>query len=102
MNPVVTPDIIDQLVSAPWYQSTQGPQVSGTLISLAGLIVPVIQDTFHISVGIPWVNTLINVACILGFGGYGLYRATVARKTLQNALGSLTSQVKKLGAVPGE
>ena len=75
-------NIVTDIENAPWYQSTQGPKVAGTVKALSGLIVPILMQTGLIKTGLPWLDSVIDVACIAGFGGYALYTYARAKTTL--------------------
>lgn len=80
--PPTPPNLVADIENQTWYTSTQGPQVSTTVKSVALLVVPIVQNLFHVSTSIGWIDSLIDVLCIAGFGGYALYGYIRAKKTL--------------------
>lgn len=65
-----------------WYQSTRGPQISATVKGIVGLLLPTVQQLFHISTGIDTLDRIIDALFILGFGGYALYGYVASKKAL--------------------
>lgn len=94
------PDIVTQIEGQPWYQSSMGPRVSATVKSLAALIVPVLMNLGVLKTGLAWLDSAIDVLCIVGFGGYALYGYIRSKAALKAKVVALQTQVKSLGAVP--
>lgn len=99
MNP---DQVIIDLESQPWYQSTQGPKLSQALKGVVGLLLPVIQDMFpgKITTSIQWLDRTIDILLIVGFGTYALLGYIKARKAAAAQIGALKSQIKFLGGTP--
>ncbi len=99
MNETAPVDVVTSVEDLPWYQSSGGPMVSKTVKAIAGLTIPLLQG-LGLKVGIPWLDSLIDVLCIAGFGGYALYGYIQAKRALTAKIVTLQSQVKSLGAAP--
>lgn len=67
----------------PWYVSTQGPQISGTIKVIALLLVPALKTTFGLELPGPEVlDHLIDGLLIAGFGIWAIINYRRARKNL--------------------
>lgn len=86
MNPNQEPTIITDFENAPWYQSTQGPKISTTVKAVAGLIIPELIQLGVIKTGLPWLDSVIDIASIAFFGAYILYGHIRAKKTLAGTI----------------
>lgn len=83
-----------------WYQSTQGPQLSLTLKSVAGLLIPVLKQIFGFEFPNELVDNLIDAALIIFFGAMALVGHLRAKKTMGARIRNLGAQVENLGGKP--
>lgn len=83
-----------------WYQSTQGPQLSLTLKSVAALLIPVVKQLFGIELPNEIVDNLLDAGLIIFFGAWALVGHLRAKKTLGARIANLGQQVENLGGTP--
>lgn len=83
---------IDDLINAPWYQSTSGPGISMTLSSIALTIVPLVNlELANQGVNIlpTQANGWISLAVFAVFAARAAYGYVKAKKVLGQKLGML-------------
>ena len=93
-------NVVAQIENLQWYQSSVGPKISMTVKALAALVVPLLISTGILKSGLPWLDSIIDVGCILGTLVYALIGYVRSKQAMATAVGSLRKQVTELGAVP--
>jgi len=83
----------------PWYVSTQGPQISGTIKVIAMLLIPALKTTFGIELPGPEIlDHLIDGLLIAGFGVWALINYRRARKNLGAQIVKCSDEAARLGS----
>lgn len=94
-----TSNSVQDLMNAPWYQSSTGPGFSATLISIAGNIIP-IANLLLAQNGInllpAQVNEWISLGVFLVFSGRAAYFYVRAKNVFAHKLGQLQRANEKL------
>lgn len=79
-----------------WYQSTQGPMISGTVKSaLTMMVIPVIQNLFGWHFDSAALDAVVDAVVMLVFGGLTIYNYAKAKK-------SMGQEIKKLKSRDGQ
>lgn len=87
-------DPIADLVNAPWYQSTSGPQFSSTLINLAATLIPM-ANLMLASHGINLLPSAVNGIITLAVFGFFAVRVAIRYVQTKHTLGMKLGRIMR-------
>lgn len=100
-----TQNSVTDLIDAPWYQSSAGPGVSSTLISIAGNIIPIANLVLAqngVNLFPAQVNGWISLGVFLFFSARAAYFYVRAKSVFAQKLGQLQRENHRLAQNSGE